>query len=188
MTPTPDREEPTFTAETGQEDSLPSQARDEADPSRAEDLTPDQAKAAQDQLGELQEQVLRARADAENTRRRADEEVSKARKFAIESFAQSMLFVRDSLEMALNLENQTPEKLREGVEATLRQLCVALEQNKVLEIAPAAGDRFDPHRHQAISVVPSEQAANTVVGVLQKGYAIADRVLRPALVTVAGAS
>lgn len=148
----------------------------------------DPVAALQGQLAELQEQVLRALADAENTRRRAEEEVSKARKFAIEGFAQALLPVRDSLEMALSVDNQTAEKLREGVEATLRQLSSALESNKVLAIAPEPGTRFDPHQHQAISVVPSEQPANTVVSVLQKGYLIADRVLRPALVTVAGSA
>jgi molecular chaperone GrpE len=111
--------------------------------------------------------------------------MSKARKFAIESFAESLLPVKDSLEAALAIENASVDQLREGTHATLRQLGQALERNKVLEIAPPAGTKFDPHQHQAISVVPAEQEANTVVAVLQKGYLIADRVLRPALVTVA---
>ncbi len=134
---------------------------------------------------ELADQYLRAKAEAENTRRRADEEVAKARKFGIESFAESLLPVCDSLDAALAIENATAEQLREGSDATLRQLLSALERNKVLAINPAAGARFDPHQHQAISMVPADQEANTVVGVLQKGYLIADRVLRPALVTVA---
>ena len=133
---------------------------------------------------EVSEAYLRAKAEAENTRRRADEEVSKARKFAIESFAESLLPVRDSLEAAIATPAATPEQMLEGVHATLRQLTQALERNKVLPINPPAGTRFDPHQHQAISVLPSEQEANTVVAVLQKGYLIADRVLRPALVTV----
>ena len=136
---------------------------------------------------ELSDAFLRAKAEAENTRRRADEEMSKARKFAIESFADSLLPVKDSLEAAIALPNATPEQLLEGVHATLRQLTVALDRNKVLAIAPPPGTKFDPHQHQAISVVPAEQDANTVVAVLQKGYVIADRVLRPALVTVAAA-
>ncbi len=131
---------------------------------------------------------LRAKAEAENTRRRADEEMSKARKFAVESFAEALLPVRDSLEAAIAIPDATPEQMLEGVHATLRQLTSALDRNKVLEINPAAGDKFDPHQHQAMSVVPlpagSAQGANTVVMVLQKGYSIADRVLRPALVTV----
>ncbi len=134
---------------------------------------------------DLADQFLRAKAEAENARRRAEEEVSKARKFGIESFAESLLPVADSLTAALAIKDATIEQLREGSDATLRQLTAALERNKVLAIQPAAGDKFDPHRHQAISVVPADQEANTVVSVLQKGYVIADRVLRPALVTVA---
>ena len=137
---------------------------------------------------EVADAYLRAKADAENTRRRAEEDVSKARRFAIESFADSLLPVKDSLEAAISIPAATPEQLLEGVHATLRQLSAALERNKVIEISPAAGTRFDPHQHQAISVVPlpadSQQGANTVVAVLQKGYLISDRVLRPALVTV----
>nr|CBA33045.1 Protein grpE [Curvibacter putative symbiont of Hydra magnipapillata] len=133
---------------------------------------------------ELADQFLRAKAEAENARRRAEDEISKARKFAVESFAESMLPVADSLEAGLVIKDASPEQIREGAQATLRQLVAALERNKVIAIAPAAGTKFDPHQHQAISVVPSEQEANTVVNVLQKGYSIADRVLRPALVTV----
>jgi molecular chaperone GrpE len=134
---------------------------------------------------EVSDAYLRAKADSENTRRRAEEEVAKARKFAVESFAESLLPVRDSLEAAISIPAATLEQLLEGVHATLRQLTTALERNKVVEINPGPGARFDPHQHQAISVVPAEQEANTVVTVLQKGYLIADRVLRPALVTVA---
>ena len=134
---------------------------------------------------EMSDAYLRAKAEAENTRRRADEEVSKARKFAIESFADSLLPVKDSLEAAIALPGATVEQVLEGVHATLRQLNAALERNKVLVIAPPAGTKFDPHQHQAISVVPADNEAGTVVAVLQKGYLIADRVLRPALVTVA---
>ncbi|MDO9095118.1 MAG: nucleotide exchange factor GrpE [Rubrivivax sp.] len=134
---------------------------------------------------EANDAYLRAKAEAENTRRRADEEVSKARKFAIESFADSLLPVRDSLEAAIAMPDAPVAQVLEGVHATLRQLTAALERNKVLAIAPPAGTKFDPHQHQAISVVPAEHEAGTVVTVLQKGYLIADRVLRPALVTVA---
>ena len=133
----------------------------------------------------LSDAFLRAKAEAENTRRRADEEMSKARKFAIESFADSLLPVKDSLEAAVAQTGATTDQVLEGVQATRRQLTAALERNKVMAIAPPPGTKFDPHQHQAISVVPAEQDANTVVGVLQKGYLIADRVLRPALVTVA---
>ena len=144
------------------------------------DLALLQAKSA-----DLADQFLRAKADAENARRRAEEEVSKARKFALESFAESLLPVADSLEAGLSIKDATVEQINEGAQATLRQLVAALERNKVIAINPAAGTKFDPHHHQAISVVPSEHEANTVVAVLQKGYLIFDRVLRPALVTVA---
>jgi molecular chaperone GrpE len=133
---------------------------------------------------DLADQYLRAQADVQNARRRAEDEIAKARKFAVEGFADSLLPVLDSLEAGLAMPNVTLEQMREGSEATLRQLKSALERNKVVEIAPAAGTKFDPHHHQAISVVPADQEANTVVNVLQKGYSIADRVLRPALVTV----
>ena len=139
-------------------------------------------------LAEMSDAYLRAKADAENTRRRSEDEISKARKYAVEGFADSLLPVKDSLEAALALPNATPEQMLEGVHATLRQLSAALERNKVAEINPAPQAKFDPHLHQAISVVPAAQEANTVVTVLQKGYLIADRVLRPALVTVTASS
>lgn len=149
--------------------------------SRAQaDLAELQAKSA-----DLADQYLRAKAEADNARRRAEEEISKARKFAVESFAESLLPVTDSLEAGLIIKDASIEQVREGAQATLRQLLAALERNKVIAINPPAGSKFDPHQHQAISVVPSEFEANTVVTVLQKGYSIADRVLRPALVTVA---
>ena len=133
---------------------------------------------------------LRCKAEADNIRKRAQADIANAHKYAIENFSTELLAVKDSLEAALAIENASVEQLREGTHATLRQLSQALERNKVLEINPAAGAKFDPHQHQAISVVPlppdSTQEANTVVTVLQKGYSISDRVLRPALVTVAG--
>ncbi|HTH74370.1 MAG TPA: nucleotide exchange factor GrpE [Trinickia sp.] len=139
---------------------------------------------AQAKLAELNEHFLRAKAETENVRRRAAEDVAKARKFAIESFAEHLLPVLDSLEAALADTSGDAAKLREGVELTLRQLSSAMEKGRVAAVNPI-GEKFDPHRHQAISMVPAEQEPNTVVSVLQKGYVIADRVLRPALVTVA---
>ncbi len=161
----------------------PDQATDSA---AADPLTQAHAELAEFKAksAELADQFLRAKAEAENARRRAEEDISKARKFAIEAFAESMLPVTDSLEAGLTIKDATPEQIREGAEATLRQLTAALERNKVIAINPPAGTRFDPHQHQAISVVPADQEANTVVSVLQKGYTIAERVLRPALVTV----
>ena len=143
------------------------------------------AQAKAEAQEEAKDQLLRAAAEVQNARRRADDDVSKARKFALESFAESLLPVLDSLEAGLAVQDASVEQIREGSELTLKQLLAALERNKVIAIAPAVGEKFDPHHHQAISAVPSEQPANTVVTVLQKGYSIAERVLRPALVMVA---
>lgn len=127
---------------------------------------------------------LRAKAETENVRRRAQEDIAKASKFAIERFAGELLAVKDSLEAALAAENPSIESLKAGSELTLKQLAAAFEKSGLKEINPV-GEKFDPHFHQAISMVESDQEANTVVTVLQKGYQIADRVLRPALVMVA---
>ncbi|MEP7302386.1 MAG: nucleotide exchange factor GrpE [Caldimonas sp.] len=168
---------------------FPAEAADAAPPvpAAASTLAPPAPADLEARHAELSDAFLRAKAEAENTRRRADEEVAKARKYAVESFADSLLPVKDSLEAAIAIPAATPEQLLEGVHATLRQLSAALARNKVLEISPASGARFDPHQHQAISVVPAAQEPNTIVAVLQKGYLIADRVLRPALVTVSAA-
>jgi molecular chaperone GrpE len=159
-------------------------------PTPQDDTPPPSAPAAEPsleaRLAEMSDAYLRAKAEVENIRRRAEDEIAKARKFAVEGFAESLLPVKDSLEAAIARPDATPEQMLEGVHATLRQLGAALERNRVSEINPGMAARFDPHLHQAISVVPAAQEANTVVAVLQKGYLIADRVLRPALVTVAG--
>ena len=143
----------------------------------AEDLL----KAAELKAAEHHDAWLRAKAEGENIRRRAQEDIAKAGKFAVERFSTELLAVKDSLEAALASDGA--EHLKEGVELTLRQLTAAFEKSSLAEINPL-GQKFDPHQHQAISVVPAEQEPNTVVTVLQKGYLIADRVLRPALVTV----
>ena len=129
---------------------------------------------------------MRAKAETENVRRRAQDDVAKAHKFAVESFAESLVPVIDSLEKALEASNAAPEAMRAGVELTLKQLRAAFDKGNLKEINPV-GEKFDPHRHQAISLVPAPDgiAPNHVVTVLQKGWTIADRVLRPALVTVA---
>jgi molecular chaperone GrpE len=187
--------EPTFNTIGADKSAAPGQATDHKDLNdinaamvnyEAEELTKCQTELAelQTKSAELADQYLRAKADVENARRRAEDEVSKSRKFAVEGFADSLLPVIDSLEAGLNIKDATVEQIREGAQATLRQLLAALERNKVVAINPAAGSKFDPHLHQAISVVPSELEANSVVAVLQKGYLISERVLRPALVTV----
>lgn len=142
--------------------------------------------AALDKANEHYDLFLRAKAEADNMRRRAQEDVAKAHKFAVESFAESLVPVIDSLEKALEAPNAAPDAMRAGVDLTLRQLRAAFEKSNLKEINPV-GEKFDPHRHQAISVVPAPDgvAPNHVVSVLQKGWTIADRVLRPALVTVA---
>lgn len=130
---------------------------------------------------------LRAKAETENVRRRAQLDVQNAHKFGVESFASALLPVKDSLEAALAAQNNTVESIRSGVELTLKQLVQAFEKFTLNEINPGAGEKFDPHRHQAMSMVEADQPANTVVTVFQKGYALHDRVVRPALVCVAKA-
>lgn len=147
----------------------------------------EQLAATEAKLAEMHDAFMRAKADGENIRRRAQEDVAKAHKFAVESFAEAMVPVKDSLEMALKVETPSLESLKEGVEMTLKQLTSAFEKNRLLEIQPAQGDKLDPNKHQAVAVVPADQEANTVVSVLQKGYMIADRLLRPAIVTAAQA-
>ena len=160
------------------------QAAEVAQPSEemtlVEKLAEAEAKAA-----EMQDAFLRAKAEGENIRRRAQEDITKAHKFAVESFAGAMVSVKDSLEMALKVETPSVEALKEGVEMTLKQLVSAFEKSRVIEVSPEKGEKLDPMKHQAISTVPSDQEPNTVVDVLQKGYMIADRLLRPAIVTVA---
>ena len=153
-------------------------------PSEAQALAEKLAQA-EAKMAELQDAFLRAKAETENTRRRAQDDITKAHKFAVESFAGAMLGVKDSLEMALKVDTPSVESLKEGVEMTLKQLSSAFEKNRLTEVSPQRGEPLDPMKHQAISMVPAEQDANTIVEVLQKGYMIADRLLRPAIVTVA---
>ena len=160
---------------------------DQASQATGEPGLEEQLSATEAKLADMHDAYMRAKADAENIRRRAQEDVSKAHKFAIESFAEAMVPVRDSLEMALKVESPTVESIKEGVEMTLKQLTSAFEKNRLLEVMPAQGDKLDPNKHQAVAVVPADQEANTVVSVLQKGYMIADRLLRPAIVTAAQA-
>jgi molecular chaperone GrpE len=140
-------------------------------------------KSAELQAAEHHDAWLRAKAETENVRRRAQEDILKAGKFAIEKFAGELLAVKDSLEAALANENQSAEALHSGVELTLRQLATAFEKSNLIAINPV-GEKFDPHRHQAISQVEVDGESNRVVSVLQKGYALSERVVRPALVVV----
>jgi molecular chaperone GrpE len=142
---------------------------------------------AQLKLEEQREAWLRALADAENARKRAQADIAQARKFAAERTVEDLLPVMDSLEAALGAAGAGPEALREGVELTRKQLQSAFERAGVAELNPAPGQRFDPNRHQAMTTAESEQEPNTILAVLQKGYTLHDRVVRPALVTVARA-
>jgi len=177
------QETPSSAQENTHEINELNQAAEASDPSNVP-LTPEEIiLALEAQIKEFQDQFLRAKAEVENARRRSMEDVAKAHKFAIEGFAENLLPVLDSLNAALTDSGADSAKMKEGIELTLKQLVSALEKGRVLEFNPV-GEKFDPHRHQAIAMVPHEQEANTVVTVLQKGYLIADRVLRPALVTV----
>jgi molecular chaperone GrpE len=140
-------------------------------------------KKAEQQAQQHYDAWLRAKAEADNIRKRAQADVANAYKYAVETFAAELLPVHDSLEAALAADNATFEALRQGVELTLKQLDAALVKSNIKEINPV-GEKFDPHKHQAMTTVESDKAANTVVHVLQKGYLLNDRVLRPALVTV----
>lgn len=127
---------------------------------------------------------LRAKAEAENARKRAQTDIANAHKFAVENFASGLPAVKDSLEAALTVENASIESLRAGTELTLKQLVAVFEKFNLTEINPV-GEKFDPHRHQAMSAIASDEPANTVLSVMQKGYALHDRIIRPALVVVA---
>ncbi|AXL52766.1 nucleotide exchange factor GrpE [Paraburkholderia caffeinilytica] len=184
----PTSQNPTPADETARQAAEAAASQQDAAASAAPEAPASGAEAAlaeaEAKIVELQESFLRAKAETENVRRRAQEDVAKAHKFAIESFAEHLLPVVDSLEAAVAHSSDDLQKVREGVELTLRQLSGALEKGRVVALNPV-GEKFDPHRHQAISMVPADQEPNTVVAVLQKGFVIADRVLRPALVTVA---
>lgn len=157
-------------------------------PASAEEKTLDKLLAeAQARIDEQRDAWMRALAEAENIRKRAQADVAAAHKFAVERFAEDLLPVMDSLEAALAAAGSSPQGLRDGVELTLRQLKIAFQRANLAEIVPAAGERFDPHRHQAMAAVESAAEPNTVVAVMQKGYRLNERIIRPALVTVAKA-
>ena len=168
--------------------SAPDQATAPAEPQVDSALAELEQKlvAALAEAEKLREDWLRAKAETENVRRRGSDDVAKAHRFGIEGFAGALLAVKDSLDAALTVENTSIESFKEGVEITARQLDSVFDKFAIKALNPV-GEKFDPHRHQAISQVESDQEPNTVVAVLQKGYLLHDRVLRPALVTVAKA-
>lgn len=143
-----------------------------------------QLSTAIDEVSKLKDALLRAAADNDNLRKRAVSDVANAHKYALEKFSGDLLAVKDSLEAALVVENASVESYKSGVELTLKQLVSVFSRFDISEINPV-GEKFDPHKHQAMAMVDSEQDANTVVNVMQKGYSLNERILRPALVTVA---
>jgi molecular chaperone GrpE len=171
----------------------PQAAPSKAQPQTAQEPAHDAATSLEERLkkaelaaAEHHDAWLRAKAEADNIRKRARGEIAAAHKFALESFASELLAVKDSLEAALGSENASVESMRSGIELTLKQLAGVFERHNLVEINPA-GQKFDPHRHQAVSAVEADAEPNTVVQVLQKGYLLHDRVIRPALVLVAKA-
>ena len=167
--------------------AVPPSVEDPADDARTAETMPDAEKLlkkAELAANEHREAWLRAKAEADNIRKRAQTDIANAHKYALESFAAELLAVRDSLESALASDSADTQALRSGVELTLKQLTNAFEKFSIKEINPL-GEKFDPHKHQAIGVVEAEADPNTVVSVLQKGYSLNDRVIRPALVTIA---
>jgi len=171
-------------------DIVPAKSSEKVGDSRPADPAPDLVellKKAETEVADLRDAWLRARADADNTRKQAQADIAKTYKYAVEKFAEDLLPVKDALEQTLTAENVTPETLKSGAELTLKSLQAAFGRAQITEINPV-GEKFDPHRHQAMMTVESKEPPNTVVTVYQKGYLINDRVLRPALVAVAKAA
>ena len=178
-------QEPDYTqAATGQNASAA-----DAGPGAIQETAPsleEQLRQTEQKAQEHLESWLRAKAETENLRKRAQADIAGAHKYAVENLAQALLPVRDSLEAALAIENATLESLKSGVELTLRQLNAVFEKANLREINPV-NEKFDPHKHQAMTLVPHPGEPNQVVNVMQKGYLLHDRVIRPALVTVSAA-
>src|SRR5689334_2192996 len=178
LRPDPDAPEPS--------EVTPSAAPEPQPPAEMAGGIEEQLKKAEAAAAEHRDAFLRAKAEGDNIRKRAQTEVTNAHKFAVENFASSLLAVKDSLEAALIAENTSVESMKSGVELTLKQLVAVFERFNLAEINPQ-GQKFDPHRHQAIGTLEAEAEPNTVVKVLQKGYLLHDRVIRPALVMVSKA-
>jgi molecular chaperone GrpE len=179
MTNNPDENTQVSPTDAGADSSEPHAGGDAGD-------LPAQLKRAEDEAGELRDAWLRAKAETDNARRLAQNDIAKAHKYAVERFAQELLAVKDALELSLATPNAKPEALRDGVALTLKNLDSAFEKANIAEINPL-NEKYDPHRHQAMTMIESDQAPGTVVQVFQKGYLLNDRVLRPALVAVSKA-
>jgi len=174
-------------SDTAQNPDTPSQETETAADAAPEKSLDTLLAEALTRADEQRDAMLRALADAENARKRAQADIAAAHKYGLERFAENLLPVIDSLEAALGVGEASVETLKSGAELTLRQLGTALEKATITPIAPAAGERFDPHRHQAMASVEADAEPNTIVAVMQKGWALHDRILRPALVSVAKA-
>jgi molecular chaperone GrpE len=170
---------PASATDTAADPSRPDEARDALD-------LPAQLKRAEEEAGELRDAWLRAKAETDNARRLAQNDIAKAHKYAVERFAQELLAVKDALELTLATPNAKTEALQDGVALTLKNLEAAFDKANIAEINPLH-EKYDPHRHQAMTMIESDQPSGTVVQVFQKGYLLNDRVLRPALVAVAKA-
>lgn len=165
----------TFSAESATPPSSPEQRIDELEKALAN---------AEVKVSESYDQFVRTKAEMENIRRRSAEDVLKAQKFGVEKIADALLAVKDSMDAALVVENTSVESFKTGVELTARQLATVFEKFSIVEVNPV-GEKFDPTKHHSIAALESDQAPNTVVNVMQKGYLLHERILRPALVTVA---
>jgi molecular chaperone GrpE len=164
--------------------SYPADAPDEAVAGAGGDDLAGRLVKAEAEANEMKDAWLRARAELENVRKQGQADVARAHKYAIDKFAGELLPVKDALELALSSPGtDSQDSLREGVALTLKQLVAAFAKVGITEIA-AAGEKFDPHRHQAMAMIDSTEPPNTIVQVFQKGYLLNDRVLRPALVAV----
>ncbi len=173
-----------------QEDNAPVESAGNDTPNSNPEVMPSTEEMIQEAERKAQEHYdawMYAKAEGENIRRRAADDVIKAQKFAVERFSNEMLAVMDSLQAGLAVETGTVESFKSGMELTLKQLSSVFEKFNIVEINPAVGDKLDPNKHQAMGMLESEQPANTVISVMQKGYALNDRVLRPAMVMVAKA-
>ncbi len=168
-----------------QENQQAEQTAQDAAPEQPAAVTPEARIAELEAaLEEAKASVLYIKAEGENIRRRAMDDIDKARKFALEKFSNELLAVKDSLDAALLIEATDVKSYKDGVELTAKQLASVFDKFNIAEINPA-GEKFDPNKHQAISMLENSGEPNTVINVLQKGYTLNDRVLRPALVMVA---
>ena len=174
-------------AEAAQGESTPAGAAGPAASEAAAPSLEEQLRLAEQKAQEHMDSWLRAKAETENMRRRAQADIANAHKYGVENLAEALLPVRDSLEAALAIENITLESLKSGVELTLKQLNAVFEKANLKEINPVS-EKFDPHKHQAMTMVAHPGEPNQVVEVMQKGYLLHERVIRPALVTVSKTS